>query len=57
MYVDRPRGCGAKFWREFDEPPAQTLNFLDDRLKTANVSRESLPIQLIPNNNEFHGRS
>ncbi len=57
MYVDRPRGCGAKFWREFDEPPAQTLNFLDGRLKTANVSRESLPIQLIPNNNEFHGRS
>jgi len=28
--------------REFDEPPTQTLNFLDCRLKNANVLRKGL---------------
>jgi hypothetical protein len=47
----------AQTRRALDHAPAQTLNFLDGRLKTANVSADGLPIQLIPNNNEFHGRS
>jgi hypothetical protein len=47
----------AQTRRALDHAPAQTPNFLDDRLKTANASRDGLPIQLITNNNEFHGRS
>jgi hypothetical protein len=43
--------------RQLDEPPTQTLNFLDCRLKTANVLRPGLPIPLIPHIEELHGRN
>jgi hypothetical protein len=43
--------------RQLDEPPTQTLNFLDCRLKTANVLRQGLPIPLIPHVEEVHGRN
>jgi hypothetical protein len=48
---------GAKLNREFHRAPTQTLNFLDCRLKTANVPRQGLPIQLISDIEEVHGRN
>ena len=47
----------AQTQRELDQPPTQTLNFLDCRLKTANVPRKGLPIQLISHIEEVHGRN
>ena len=49
--------CGAKLNREFHRAPTQTLNFLDCRQKTANVPRQNLPIQLISDIEELHGRN
>ena len=56
LHAYRPTGA-AGTQRKLDDPPTQTPNFLDCRLKTANVPRRGLPIQLIPNIKEFHGRN
>ena len=47
----------AQTQRELDQPPTQTQNFLDCQLKTANVLRQGLPIQLISHVEEGHGRN
>jgi hypothetical protein len=36
---------------------SQTMNYLDCRQKNPNVPHRGLPIQLIPNIKEFHGRN
>jgi len=57
MHDYRQGEYGTKLNREFHRAPTQTMNFLDCRLKTANVLRQGLPIQLISHIKEVHGRN
>jgi hypothetical protein len=47
----------AQTRRGLDEVPRQSVDFLDCRLKTANVLRQNLPAQLISHLEEGHGRN